>query len=239
MIPERSRNALTLVLVVMSGATDAVGFLALGGAFTSVMTGNLVLLGVSVADANAVLALHTVTAIGSFVLGAWLGARVSLSGQRDDDDPAWPRGVTRALWVEFAVLSACAMWWWTADGVQRDSAWLALLLNATALGIQSSAVQRFGVAGLSTTYLTGTLTTLVVTLATGRGVGDLRHSSASLVALVSGASVGALLCSHAPRWVPVLQLSLLMCVLVAVRLITGPVRNRSGDDQRQRSPARP
>lgn len=238
MIPERSRNVLTLVLVLLSGATDAVGFLALGGAFTSVMTGNLVLLGVSVANANAVLALHTVTAIGSFVLGAWLGARVSLSGKRDDG-LVWPRGVTRALWVEFATLSAFATWWWTTEGAQGDSVWFALMLNAAALGIQSSAVQRFGVAGLSTTYLTGTLTTLVATLAAGRGVGALRHSFASLVALVGGAAVGALLCVHARSWVPVLQLGLLLSVLSSVRLARRPVRNRSGHHQRQRSAARP
>jgi uncharacterized membrane protein YoaK (UPF0700 family) len=37
-----------------------------------------------------------------------------------------------------------------------------LALTALALGIQSAAIQRFGVLGLSTTYLTGTLTTLAI-----------------------------------------------------------------------------
>lgn len=219
MTAERSRDALTLVLVVISGATDAVGFLALGGAFASVMTGNLVLLGVGVAHANAVLVVHTIEAITSFVVGAWVGARVSMTGQGDDDDPVWPRGVTRALWVELTFLGAFALWWWTTEGSHHESVWVALMLNATALGIQSSAVQRFGVAGLSTTYLTGTLTTLVGAMASGRGLRDLRHSSASLVAMVGGAVAGALLCSRAPDWVPVLQLTLLLCVLVSVRLI--------------------
>ncbi|WP_459986632.1 YoaK family protein [Nocardioides sp. AN3] len=212
----------TLILVVTSGATDAVGFLALGGAFTSVMTGNLVLLGVAVAHANSVLAAHTVTAIGSFVMGAWLGARVSMSGRGSDDDPAWPRGVTRALCVELAVLSTFAVWWWATEGTHRDSVWFALMLNAAALGIQSSAVQRFGVTGLSTTYLTGTLTTLVVALASGRSVGDLRHSAASLLALVGGAVAGALMCSYAPAWVPALQLGLLISVLTSARLVRRP-----------------
>jgi uncharacterized membrane protein YoaK (UPF0700 family) len=216
--PERSRNALTLVLVVTSGATDAFGFLALGGAFTSVMTGNLVLLGVAVAHANVTLAVHNGTAIGSFICGAWLGARVSLSGHGHPDEATWPPGVTRALWVEFAVLAAFAAWWWTTEGAGGDSVWVALMLNAAALGIQSSAVQRFGIAGLSTTYLTGTLTTLVVALTSGGGIGDLGRSFASLVALVGGACAGALLCSHALEWVPMVQLSLLLGVLACARL---------------------
>jgi len=167
------------------------------------------------------LAIHPVTAISSFVFGAWLGARVSLCGPVDDDNPAWPPGVTRALWVEVAVLSGFAGWWWTTEGAHRESVWFALMLNAAALGIQSSAVQRFGVAGLSTTYLTGTLTTLVVALTSGRGLGDLRHSFASLVALVTGAAA-ALLCSWIPVCIPVLQLSLLLGVLASVRLVRRP-----------------
>jgi uncharacterized membrane protein YoaK (UPF0700 family) len=44
---ETKRNALVVVLIVASGSVDAVGFLRLGGVFTSVMTANMVLLGVS------------------------------------------------------------------------------------------------------------------------------------------------------------------------------------------------
>ena len=217
MTPEGTRGALTLVLVVTSGATDAVGFLALGGAFTSVMTGNLVLLGVAAGDADVALAIHTITAISSFVFGAWLGAVVSATGSRVGDDPVWPRGVTRALWVELAFLSAFAFWWWTIGPAERHVVSVALMLNATALGIQSSAVRRFGVAGLSTTYLTGTLTALVGALTSREESAGLRHSAALLAGLVSGAAAGAMLCRQAPAWVPVLLLSTLLVVLVSVR----------------------
>src|SRR6185369_17222366 len=49
---QRLRHALILALAVNAGATDAIGFLALGGAFTSVMTGNLVLFGISAAEGD-------------------------------------------------------------------------------------------------------------------------------------------------------------------------------------------
>jgi uncharacterized membrane protein YoaK (UPF0700 family) len=45
----RVRNAAAAALAVTSGATDAIGYLALGHVFTSAMTGNLTLLGSSTA----------------------------------------------------------------------------------------------------------------------------------------------------------------------------------------------
>jgi len=43
----RRRHSLVVVLTFDTGCADATGFLALGGAFSSVMTGNMVLLGLS------------------------------------------------------------------------------------------------------------------------------------------------------------------------------------------------
>ncbi|HEX5292883.1 MAG TPA: DUF1275 family protein, partial [Streptosporangiaceae bacterium] len=42
------RDALMVALTLVTGATDAVAFTRLGNVFTSVMTGNMVLLGVAV-----------------------------------------------------------------------------------------------------------------------------------------------------------------------------------------------
>jgi uncharacterized membrane protein YoaK (UPF0700 family) len=92
-----------------------------------------------------------------------------------------------------------------------------LFSTALALGIQSSTVQRFGVSGMSTTYLTGTLTTVVMRLAAGRRVREVWHSIEILVGLVAGAAAGALLVVLVPLAAPVLQLVALGgVVLVAV-----------------------
>jgi nickel-dependent lactate racemase len=48
----RLRQSLVVALAVVSGATDAIGLLALGGAFTSVMTGNMVIFGVSASSGD-------------------------------------------------------------------------------------------------------------------------------------------------------------------------------------------
>jgi uncharacterized membrane protein YoaK (UPF0700 family) len=209
----RLRQSLVVVLAVVSGATDAIGLLALGGAFTSVMTGNLVLLGVSASSADGTLAVASGGAIVAFCAGAAIGAR--LAGSPCPGDRIWPRPVTVALTVEFALLAAYAIGWWVTGGEPDTVTTLALLFAmSAALGIQSSTVQRFGVSGMSTTYLTGTLTTVVMRLATGRGVREVWHSIEILLGLVAGAAAGAALLLLAPMSAPVLQLAALGGVVV-------------------------
>ncbi|MEU8194230.1 YoaK family protein [Microbispora amethystogenes] len=215
----RKRDLLVVLLSLNSGATDAIGLLLLGGAFTSVMTGNMVLLGVSGAQGNGPLALHAGVAIICFVVGCAVGHR--LAGSARPDDPVWPAQISRALAVEFAVLVIYAAFWMVAGGEVSEVGALGLLaLNACALGIQSSSVQRFGVPGLSTTYLTGTLTTLVMRLTAGKPLRDVRLSALLLAGLIGGAALGGLLALRAPVVAPLLQLACVGTVLLASRFLT-------------------
>lgn len=217
------RHALVVVLTLNAGATDAIGFLALGGAFTSVMTGNLVLFGISVADADVELAWHTTTAIACFIAGCVVGAR--LTGPARDADPIWPPSVTRTLLVQFAIFCGYAIGWWSVGGRPYGPIQLALLaLNAVGLGVQSSTVQRFGVSGLSTTYMTGTLTTLVVRLTSGHRIRDVKGSMQLLVALIVGAALSCVLNRAMPGLVPLVQLVSIGSVIVVSTLLT-PLRS--------------
>ena len=213
----RTRAHLVVVLAVTSGATDAIGFLALGSAFTSVMTGNMVLLGVGTAARDSTLVISCVVAILSFVLGAAIGARVA--GVPSRGDSMWPRAVTVALYVELVLFAAFATLWWSL-GSDPGADWLYALLglNAAALGMQSSAIQRFGVSGLSTTYLTGTLTTVVAKLIGGHRLRAVAHSLTILLGLIVGAALGTLLVEMLPVAVPAIQLVTLAAVLAGVHL---------------------
>jgi uncharacterized membrane protein YoaK (UPF0700 family) len=214
----RLRQTLVVALAVVSGATDAIGLLALGGAFTSVMTGNLVIMGVSASSGDGALAIASGGAIVAFCAGAALGAR--LAGSPAAGDRIWPRPVTVGLGVELVLVAGYAAGWWITGGHPGATTSLALLFTmAAALGIQSSTVQRFGVSGMSTTYLTGTLTTVVMRLATGRGVREVWHSIEILVGLVAGAAAGAGLLLLAPLAAPVLQLVALGGVLVVAATV--------------------
>ncbi len=214
-ITTRLRQTLVVVLAVVSGATDAIGLVALGGAFTSVMTGNLVILGVAASSTDGALAIASGGAILAFCVGAALGARVA--GTPQPGDSVWPRAVTVGLVVEFALLASYGIGWWLTGGAPGIVVTLTLLFcMSAAMGVQSSVVQRFGVSGMSTTYLTGTLTTVVIKLATGRGWRANQHSIEILLGLVAGAAAGAGLLIVAPLTAPALQLGALGGVILLV-----------------------
>jgi uncharacterized membrane protein YoaK (UPF0700 family) len=202
-----------LLLAVNSGVTDALGLLALGGAFTSVMTGNMVLTGVGTATTDWELVRLAAAAILCFSLGCAIGA--VLAGTATPGDTLWPRPILVALSAQLGVTLLFAVGWWSTGTDPTEPLQLVLLAtNAVGLGIQSSAVQRLGQSGLSTTYLTGTLTTLVVRLATGHRLGAVSASLQILSALVAGAVLGATLTTRLPVLAPVAQLVCLVAVLL-------------------------
>jgi uncharacterized membrane protein YoaK (UPF0700 family) len=208
----RRRELLVVVLAFVSGYTDGVGFLALGGVFTSVMTGNMVLLGLSAGQGDGEGVGRALGAILAFIAGAALGTQ--LAGVPNRDDPVWPRAVNRALALELAIFVATAVGWFVTVGDPGTVVQLVLLFAAAvALGVQSSTVQRFGVPGLSTTYLTGTLTSAVIHLVSHRTTrGSGRHWRI-IGGLVLGAAAAAGMYELARPALPVLQLVGLAVVL--------------------------
>jgi uncharacterized membrane protein YoaK (UPF0700 family) len=213
----RRREQLIVLLAVVSGVTDAAGFVGLGGAFSSVMTGNMVLLGLSGGTGNGSLAARTGAAILAFIIGCGVGGR--LAGRAKEGQPVWPASVTIALAAELAVLCVYTLGLEAVGGHPGDVTKSALLAcNAMALGIQSSAIQRFGVSGLSTTYLTGTLTTTIVHLASGRPARHVALNLKLLAGLIVGAAAGGLLATHAMRLTPLLQLAGLGTVIACAWL---------------------
>ncbi|MBM0277319.1 YoaK family protein [Micromonospora tarensis] len=214
----RRRHALVVVLTFLTGSADALCFLSLGGAFASVMTGNMVLLGLSAGRGAGELALTSGCAIISFILGVLAGARVV--GSARPDDPVWPRRVTWALVLELAVFVVFLVVWEVTLRTPDTHVHLALLmLSAVALGVQSSAIQRFGVPGLSSTYLTGTLTSLIAGVAARSPWVDLRPKAQVLLALMVGAAVGALVALHLPVVAPALLIvPLVLVIAVSARM---------------------
>ena len=209
----RVRNIAAMVLAAASGATDAIGYLTMGHVFTSAMTGNLVLLGISIAHRDGQRVGRVAVSLFCFVAGTALGARMVRSPK--PDDPVWPSAITRALAVEALAFVVYATCWWTIGVNHSVYAKAALLgLGAIALGIQSASMQRFG-AGLNTTFLSGSLTALVVWVATGHRLRDIPHHPLVLAGLLFGAISGALLALHAPTFAPVIQLLAVTAALCA------------------------
>jgi uncharacterized membrane protein YoaK (UPF0700 family) len=210
--PVRKRDALVILLTVVTGSIDAIGFTRLGGVFTSVMTGNMVLLGVAAGKGDVSLALHTGIAFLGFVVGSLVGARVA--GHAQDGDEIWPRPILRALILELGVLLVFSAWWEIASAAPAGAPEYAMLsVNAVALGVQSAATLRFGISGLSTTYLTGTLTQLLAGVAKRKEPISGR-SALVLLALIGGAGIGAAVAIDAPRFAPLVPVGVLAFVIV-------------------------
>ncbi|HEV3186739.1 MAG TPA: YoaK family protein [Acidimicrobiales bacterium] len=230
--PVRQRDALVILLTLVTGSVDAIGFTRLGGVFTSVMTGNMVLLGVAAGKGDVSLALHTGIAFLGFVVGSLVGARVA--GHAHKDDEIWPRPILIALVLELVVFFIFATWWEITSGAPVGSAEYAMLsINAVALGVQSAATLRFGISGLSTTYLTGTLTQLLAGVAKRKEPVSGR-SALILLALIGGAGIGAAVAVHAPRFAPLVPVGVLAFVIVCSDLVF----HRRSDAQRASHAAR-
>ena len=237
-MPADVARRLTLAAVLLTigtGGTDVLSLTRLGGVFASVMTGNLVLLGLAAARTSAGLALHTAVSIGGYVLGVAVGARVIAlaprrqrqAGQRAAGPEGWPAMVTAALALELVLLAVFAAGWELAGPHPAGASQYLLLVTATvAMGIQSATVRGFGRGEYATTYLTGTLTSLIAGLATpGTRRWPGWRQPGALLALAAGALINGILVAHAPAAAPAVIIAPL-CVVLAVRAATRR-RNRT------------
>jgi uncharacterized membrane protein YoaK (UPF0700 family) len=151
------RDLRLLILAASAGSADGWSFFGLGHAFVANMTGNTVLLGLAVFQNHGDL-LHPFTALLGYAFGVMIG---SLMAGNIPPGAVWSKTISRALLLEGIVL------------LGAEAAWIAhwpqlhLLLAAVALamGVQSGAMVQLKVPGVVTTYITGTWTTLLGSLA--------------------------------------------------------------------------
>jgi uncharacterized membrane protein YoaK (UPF0700 family) len=232
-LPSAARDALLALLAGAAGCIDALTYLRLGNVFTANMTGNTVLLGIAAGQQAAARVLHSVLALAGFVLGVLAGA--ALCGRRELAEASrWPSRVTLALAVELVALLAMAVGWALAGEDPAGAAEYGLVgVAALAMGIQSAAVQRLRVVGVATTYVTGTLTSLVTDLALpGASRGSMVRRGWVLLAMVAGAVAGAVAVSVAGGVAALIPV-VLVAVVVVVAARSRPRRTRSATEGNQ------
>lgn len=224
----RSRQRVTALIAISltfgSGAMDVASFTKLGGVFTSVMTGNIVLCGLAIARGSVSLIAHTVTAFAGYVVGVAGGTRIAWWHTARTGAPAPRKGVeawaphVRAVFVAELVLMAGFLAGWEATGASPSGGaeYLLLAAAAAAMGMQASAVTQMGLTDVSTTYLTGTLTRLVGSLASPRRQPDREGAirPAVLAGLLAGALLSGLLVKTAAAGVPALPVAALIAVVL-------------------------
>jgi uncharacterized membrane protein YoaK (UPF0700 family) len=233
------QQILTLIAIALtftSGANDVASFTRLGGVFTSVMTGNIVLWGLSAAERSVALASHTAVSIAGYIAGVALGTwvahgfkTVSQGKPADQDDRAsvLPGHVNWTLFGELILLAGMAIGWEITGAAPAGWAQFCLLaVLAAAMGMQSSAVNEMGLTSVSTTFLTGTLTGLVSSLVSpGKDTPHGLRRGGVLIGLAAGAGLCGLLVATAADLVPVLPLAALITTLaLASAPLAGPER---------------
>ncbi|MHB8588443.1 MAG: YoaK family protein [Candidatus Dormibacteraceae bacterium] len=186
----RLRNALLLTLTAAAGSADAISYLGLGRVFTANMNGNLVLLGVAIAQGQLAGSIRSVIAFAGFGVGVLIGARVTATTK---PTVIWPRSVNLAMFVELGLLMAFGAGWEIAGDQPAALALNSLIaLSAAAMGVQTAAARSLAVVGVTTTFVTGTLTSLIAELASAsRDWSRWTLWGATLACMVIGAAAGA------------------------------------------------
>lgn len=138
MMPDKPQLQ-ALLLTIVAGIADAVGYIVMGGVFAANMTGNTVLAGIAAAEGSYSLAAERLAPLITFFLGAMM-ARLLL---RLLHRPIAP------LLLEAIMLAGVGFL-----PVGRETA---VLIVAAAMGLQASAVTHFGGTAVSTVVVTSTL----------------------------------------------------------------------------------
>jgi uncharacterized membrane protein YoaK (UPF0700 family) len=213
---------MAIALTFASGAMDVASFTRLGGVFTSVMTGNIVLCGLAAARGSVSLILHTATTFAGYVAGVAAGTRIGWWHARvrtaADAEQAWAPHVRTVLLGELALLAGLLTGWEVTGGRPTGLAQYCLLATAAAaMGMQAAAVGQMGLTEVSTTYLTGTLTGLVRSLASPERKRESLIRPGVLVGLAAGALLCGLFVATVPAGAPVLPAAALIVVLLLGR----------------------
>jgi uncharacterized membrane protein YoaK (UPF0700 family) len=211
----RERDPLPPTLVILTGVTgiiDAVCFLGMSEVFAANMTGNIVLLGFSVAGSDDPETGGRLIALVAFVVGALVAGR--LTHRLVTLEPR--RWLLLLAAVNIVLLTMAAVF---AIGLPLNTGigdqWPILVCVGLAMGYKNAAARRLGVADLNTTVVTSTLVGLVVDnpVAGGDAVRPIRRLAA-IASLFLGALLGAVL---------VLNASITIALLVAMAISAGAV----------------
>jgi len=214
-------RALTVAVIALtfgSGATDVACFTRVGGVFASVMTGNIVLWGLAAARGSLSLFSHATVSLAGYVVGVIGGTRIAYGFRSSpaEEGGVWPGHVTWALRAELVLLAGFTVGWVISGGKPTGWGQFCLLAVATAvMGVQAAAARDMGLVEVTTTYLTGTLTALVGSLAQpGKQTQDKARRFAVLFGLAAGASLSGLLIATAADAMPALPLAAVVIALV-------------------------
>jgi uncharacterized membrane protein YoaK (UPF0700 family) len=128
-----------IILTLVAGIADAVGYITMGGVFAANMTGNTVLAGIAFAQGGWADGWRHLAPLAAFFAGAMIARLLS----------RLTRTSTASLLVEAAILAAA--------GFLSFGTEITVLVVALAMGVQASAITHFAGSAVSTVVITSTM----------------------------------------------------------------------------------
>ncbi|WP_458120299.1 YoaK family protein [Paenibacillus sp. Z6-24] len=150
------RNLIILLLCLVSGIVDVIGYLQLGHVFTANMTGNIIIMGMALGHLHTVSLLRSGAAFAGFIVG---NAAAALFLGRSHPGSVWSSRMTMIISVQLVFFLVFA-WLSSAPLVPAMEYMLIILLSFT-MGMQTTMARKLGVAGISTTVLTNNLASVI------------------------------------------------------------------------------
>jgi uncharacterized membrane protein YoaK (UPF0700 family) len=204
------------LLTLVTGFVDAVSVLKYGHVFVANMTGNVVFIGFALAGAPGISLGGSLVALAAFLLGAVFGGRLSrrFAAQRGN-----LLAVAAAFKVPLIVVAAVVSLLWPAKAI------LILAALGVSMGLQNAVARKLGIADLTTTVLTMTLTGIAADSSFAGGTNPrLARRSTAVVTMLIGALAGAWIVLHAS--VPIALFS--AAGIVTIAGICAVVSGRNG-----------
>jgi uncharacterized membrane protein YoaK (UPF0700 family) len=178
------------------GLVDAVCFLALGGVFAEMMTGNLLLMALSIGTGRTTgHSARFIPAIVAFSLGALLGGRLLRGPQKLQE-----RRIGFAVeWV--LIVAATGVTWVSNPDAHNLAGNAVVAMLALAMGIQNAMVRVHGVPDLATNVMTVTFTGIFADCTPAGGTNtNWRRRVASVGLFAASAALGGFLLRFGTVW---------------------------------------
>ncbi|HXB36935.1 MAG TPA: YoaK family protein [Acidimicrobiales bacterium] len=207
-------------LTVVSGVVDAVSYLGLGHVFTANMTGNVVLIGFALAGAPGFSIAASATALAAFLAGAATGGRIGLRIKQKRSLLVTAVSLEAGFTVVAAIIAASVAV--LSTGWPR---YTVIAVLGYAMGIRNSVVRNMGVADMTTTVLTMTLTGFAADSSLGGGHNpNATRRIISVACMLVGALVGAAFVIHVHPGAALGLAAVLTVGLATYLQLTSPLR---------------
>jgi len=152
-----------VLLACVAGSLDVISYYKLGHVFTANMTGNAILLGLSIGQGKLASSLHSLAALAGFFTGTVIGASVI-----ENTKKGWSHYITLSIAIETTIIFLLVgIWFYEGDILSSGILYSSIILSAIAMGIQSATIWHLKIPGVVTTFLTGTITSIGMSTVTG------------------------------------------------------------------------